>query len=271
MNFSAIVVTYNEDRHLDRCLASLAFCDEIVLVDLGSTDRTLEIARKHEVLVLRHTRVPIIEEVRQWAIAQARNDWLVLLDPDEILPEGLEKVVRERIAADPRLALIRVPYQYYFCGTELRTTGWGVGNYRSAIVHRRRAEFPTGVHHGPRPKLGFTKTRLPYERRFQIEHRWIDSYAQYFEKHRRYLSREGQARYDRGDRFSYREMTKSVLRAAKMHFVDCRGILGGWPGLFLSSATSAYIALAWLQLKRYQKTIQRGEVTKTEPDRREGP
>ena len=95
---SALITTFNESRFLEECLSRLSFCDEIVLVDLGSTDNCLEIARKYGAKILFHELVPFAEKVRDYAISNARNDWVLFTDPDMYFPRGIEHKIDEFIS-----------------------------------------------------------------------------------------------------------------------------------------------------------------------------
>ena len=79
---SGVVTTFNNDATLDACLASLAFCDERVVLDSGSTDATVEIARRHGARIAEHPFAGYGPQ-KQRAIDMARHDWILLLDADE--------------------------------------------------------------------------------------------------------------------------------------------------------------------------------------------
>ncbi|HEY2074117.1 MAG TPA: glycosyltransferase, partial [Gaiellaceae bacterium] len=73
----------NEGHLLGPCLDSIAFCDEIIVVDLESNDDTVAVAEAHGARVVRHPLVPIAEAARVTVAPQARHDWLLVVDPDE--------------------------------------------------------------------------------------------------------------------------------------------------------------------------------------------
>src|SRR3954451_3359749 len=89
---SVIVPCYNEEKMIGDCLASAAFADEIIVVDSFSTDRTLEIARGFTQRILQH-KFWSHGAQNNWAIPQARNDWVLVLDADErVSPELAEEI-----------------------------------------------------------------------------------------------------------------------------------------------------------------------------------
>jgi len=87
-----------------------------------------------------------------------------------------------------------------------------------------------------------------------VAHYWIDSYAQLFSKHERYLKMEGKARFAQGERFSLKKMIISTLRKFKNSFIKKKGWRGGWTGWFLSFFYAQYVARGWLALRRYENS-----------------
>ncbi len=95
---SAVVTTFNNARTLESCLASLAFADELFVLDSGSTDATHDIAQRHGARVLVETFKGYLAQ-KQSAIDQASHDWILLLDADEALTPGAAQRVRETLVA----------------------------------------------------------------------------------------------------------------------------------------------------------------------------
>ena len=89
MKISATIITYNEERNLPRALESLRCADEIVVVDSGSTDRTVELAQKLGARVI-DSAWPGYAKQKNFAAEQATYDWILSLDADESLSEALE-------------------------------------------------------------------------------------------------------------------------------------------------------------------------------------
>lgn len=257
VQFTGIVVTYNEERHLRDCLNSLAFCEQLIVIDLGSTDASVEIARQYGAEVVHHERVPVVEQIWEEAVTYARNDWVILLDPDEVLPAGIEDDLPLLIVKDPNLGLIKIPQQYYFIGKPLHCTKWGRAGERSVVHHRKRVRFSANVHRGTQLLNGYTVGVLSRKSAdYCIRHYWVDSYRQLFEKHWRYIKYEGDSRYNTGQRFSWSFMVKTSYRALKANLVDYRGLLGGFTGVFLSFFHSWYTLMSWLSLRKYERDQQ---------------
>jgi glycosyltransferase involved in cell wall biosynthesis len=256
IQFTGIVINYNEGGYLQDCLNSLIFCNQLIVLDLGSTDDSLEIAKKYGAEIIHHERVPIVEQVRNEAIVYARNDWIVLADPDEVFPADATNELRSIIDKDPDLGSINLPLQYYFKNRPLCFTVWGKNRTKKAVLHKKRNIFNSNVHRGIQLLEGYNSADLPCRPEYIIRHYWIDSYHQLIEKHWRYIRREGEARYRAGERFSWDRWRKEPVTAFKINLFDYEGIHGGLLGIFLSGFYSWYIAMSLLSLRRYQNILK---------------
>jgi len=258
IEFTGLVVACNEASRLDACLDSLVFCNEIIVVDLESKDESPVIAAKHGAKVIKHPKVPIVEKVRETALSYAGNQWVVLLDPDELFPVSRINEIRQLILDFPDVGLIKVPIRNYFKGKPLFTTPWGMRNTVNRIVNRDRVVIRPIVHNPVVIRGGYSELALEYRgEESVIKHYWIDSYSQMFEKHYRYLKHEGESRYERGERFSWKEWYRSSLRASKRSLVKCNGIKGGVVGILLSMFYTLYISLSLLSLWTYEKKLKK--------------
>ncbi len=252
INFSAVILCYNEAHHLPRCLASLDFCREIILVDMGSTDGSVEIAQEFGARILYHPRLPFANKQRQYGLTQAQNEWVFILDPDEEFPKEELKTVERAILAHPDYAAFRVPIQYYFRGRKLTCTMWGrPGMTRWTVVHRDRIKATPWLHQ--EFCLDQKIYYFSWEDMKPIKHYWIDSYRELFRQEKRYLRHEGESLYQAGARFCWSGLLRATALALKVNLVNYRGLSGGLDCLFLSLFRAGYTVFSWLSLRRYEK------------------
>jgi glycosyltransferase involved in cell wall biosynthesis len=142
---SVLVPTYNEQEMLPECLASVAFADEIVVLDSGSDDGTVDIARAAGARVI--TR-PFDDHARQknWGLEQLTHDWVLLLDADERVTDPLRHEVTTHLERPPERAGYWIPRRNTFLGREIRGAGW----QRDKVLRffdRRRGRYEERVVH----------------------------------------------------------------------------------------------------------------------------
>lgn len=177
---SALVITKNEEEMLPDCLASLAFADEIVVVDSGSTDRTVEIAGGAGARVLRHEFTGHAAQ-KNWGLQQLAHDWAILLDADERIPPDLATEIRARVA-NPDRSGYWIHRRNTFLGREITGCGWQrdkvlrlfdrrAGGYEEKLVHEEiRLSSEAGrlehslVHHSCRDLASWLQKTEGYAR-----------------------------------------------------------------------------------------------------------
>lgn len=117
---SAIVLTRNEGRNLKRCLESLSFCDEIIILDDNSDDNTLKIAESHKAKVFKRELKGDFAAQRNFGQTKARGEWLLYIDADEAVTEDLKKEILSAVKEDFDGYYLR--RRDFFWGKELK---WG--------------------------------------------------------------------------------------------------------------------------------------------------
>jgi glycosyltransferase involved in cell wall biosynthesis len=253
MKISALVVTFNEETRLRECLKSISFCNQLVVVDIGSSDNSVNIATEFTTDLRHHKFIPIVEEIWPEVIPTLSYDWILRADPDEIFPEGLIDKVGETISSDiSNIGIVTIPYQYYFLGKPLKNTIWGGVRTSPKIIHRQRINLNTLVHKGIEAKEGFITLNLIPDEQNVVKHYWVDSYKQLFLKHFRYIKYEGKSRYETGERFLLFSCIEKTIAAIRISLFDCKGWRGGFVGIFLSLFFGWYIFNSLISLGLYQ-------------------
>lgn len=266
---TAIVVCRNEATKLGLCLKSLAWCDQRIVVDLGSHDRSYDVAREQADVVLTHPFTPIVEPARVMAASYSRNDWLLLVDPDEQFPEGLVSDIAAMLR-DPSGAAagaIRLPWQFFFKGKRLDGTVWGGPNrFKRFLVHRQRCNLQPLSHRQVMIHTGNELTITPTEHN-HVHHDWSDSYRSLIERHLRYISREGEGLFACGERFSLRRLLVDPMSGFKRSMIDFAGWRLGLRGLMLSSIYAAWLAGSALSLLAHQLRAKKTTPPITQPSK----
>ena len=183
---SVLALTYNEEDNLPRCLASVAWADDVLVVDSFSTDRTVEIARAHGARVLQRPFDTFADQ-RNFGVDQGelRHDWVLHLDADEVVPGPLrdEMLAIARVGGYPAY---RVASRMMFQGRWLRHAGMYPA-YQVRFGQRDRLRFKQ-VGHGQREDLPADEVGTL---RHDLEHySFSKGLHEWFAKHNRYSSDE---------------------------------------------------------------------------------
>ncbi len=120
---SALAITFNEEENVKRYIDSLSFADEIIFVDSQSTDKTVEIAEQLGVKVIQR-KFDDFSNQRNFAINQAKNDWIVFFDLDEIMTPELENEIILTVSTRTEKVAFFAKRNFYFLGRRMKFGGW---------------------------------------------------------------------------------------------------------------------------------------------------
>ncbi len=136
---SVTIIALNEEKDLPRCLESVQFADEIILVDSGSTDRTVEVAKKFGAKVIQEPWHGYGAQ-KNFAMDKAKNDWVLNIDADEaVTPELREEILRE-IKSEQAAASYAVARKTFYLGKWIRFGGW-YPNYVTRLARKSKARW----------------------------------------------------------------------------------------------------------------------------------
>ena len=235
------LITKNAALRLDECLRAVAFADEIVVVDSGSTDRTVDIARAHGARVLTHTDWPGFGPQKNRALDALGTAWVLSIDADEIVTPELAVSIAGVLAA-PAADVYAVDRLSAFCGHWVRHGGWypdwiprlfkrGAARFSDDLVHERL------VFDSPAKRLEGKLMHHSYED-FEAVLRKLDAYS----------TAGAQQRHAAGQRGSF---GKAVARGAwafvRTYFLR-RGFLDGRAGFMIAMFNAETVYYRFLKL-----------------------
>jgi len=220
---SAVLITCNAAASLEDCLASLDFVDEIVVVDSGSQDATLAIARRFGARIIEQTWLGFGPQKR-FAVAQAKHDWVLCLDADERVTPELQQSILVAFP-EPAFQVFRFARCNRFLGRYLRH-GEGYPDWNLRLFHRGSAHWSEDVVHE------HVLTQSPIGTLSgDLLHDSAESLASYLTKQNRYTTLAAEAALAAGKRASFGRIALSPLfRFIKFYFVR-QGFRDGLPGL----------------------------------------
>ena len=257
---TAIIAGLNDSKWIQDFLENISFCDEIIFVDLESDDNTLEIAKSMGVVTHSHKRVPIVEIIQAEYVGQAKHNWILAIDPDERVSEELKEDIFRLFDSNnlEGIASVYVPIIFYFKKHGLKGTVWGGRNYRKMLSDKRKFTFRPVVHNGHvLTDKNAIEYRVPDEGNNVIHHYWMTSYKQFFEKHKRYIKKEVEAKSKLDNKIDVKGIIKTSLKTFRESFFRSKGYKDGFYGLFLSLFWSWYNTSIEIGIYRNQQK-QRG-------------
>lgn len=261
---SVVINTLNEENNLGFALNSVyRWADEIVVVDMHSDDRTVEIAKQYNALVYLHPRMNFADPARNFAISKASGDWVLILDADEMVPKLLSEQLIQ-LAAENSGDIFMIPFLNYLLGAPLHHTGWGaIQDCHLRFFRKDKAILSDQIHAYVRPAPGARIVFLPDGDGHAIYHfNYINS-SHFVQKLDRYTTIEAQQKKDRGESAS----KIKALRAALLVFVDRyirkQGYRDGWRGFYLSGFMAAYRWITYAKLQELQSGIDSESVSES--------
>jgi glycosyltransferase involved in cell wall biosynthesis len=220
---SAVLITRNAAAQLPACLASLAFCDEIVVIDSGSDDGTPEIARAHGARALHRDWLGFGRQ-KQFAVDQASHDWVLCIDADERVSDELRASI-DGALTHPAAHAYRFPRCNRFMGRYLRH-GEGYPDWSLRLFDRRHAQWSDDAVH----EKVLTDVVVG-ELRGDLLHDSAETMASYLAKQDRYTTLAAEAALARGKRATIGHLLLSPLIRFIKFYVIRLGFLDGAAGL----------------------------------------
>lgn len=221
--FSAVIITRNSASQIVPCLQSVAFADEILIVDSGSTDATLEIARRHGARIIQQEWLGYGRQ-KEFATRQAKNDWILSIDADERVSEQLRASIQQALVA-PRYHACRMARRNRFMGRWLRH-GEGYPDWSLRLYHREHARWSDDAVHEKVETDGKVITLMG-----DLLHESEQGLADYLEKQNRYTTLQAETLHRAGRGANpFKLVLSPPFRFIKFYFVRL-GFLDGVPGL----------------------------------------
>jgi len=251
---TAIVTTFNEEQNIASCIESLEWCDEILVVDSFSTDRTAAIARGYpKVRFVQRTYYGSASQ-KNWAMDQVQNEWILIFDADERCTPALQREIVALLAADPRHDAYTIKRRVHFLDRVIRFSGWQHDRV-VRLVRRGCARYPNRRVHadmitrGPAPIL-----------RNPMEHYMTDTLDEYIRRIEKYSFWGASQHWKEGKRACFLEIFgRSVWRFIRTYLFQL-GILDGMHGLVFCMLQSFGTYRKWSLLWGWHANAARGRM-----------
>lgn len=246
---SVVISAFNEEKHIEDCLKSLSWADEIVVVDNSSTDATVQIAKKYTKKIFTQKNDPLhIDTQKNFGFGKAKSEWILSLDADERIPEELAQEIKEKVKDSiyngykiPRKNIIFgkwIEHSFFWPDHQVRLFRRGKGKYVSEEVHKQlEIEGQIGILEQP------------------FIHENYQSVSQYLQKMDRYTENEAEALVKKNIRFHRTDAITLPVRDFLKTFFLQEGYKDGIHGLVISILQSFYTFLVWAKVWEKQGFI----------------
>jgi glycosyltransferase involved in cell wall biosynthesis len=238
---SATLITYNEERNIAEALQSISWADEIVVVDSGSCDGTVAICRKFTDRVLHRDWTGFVDQ-KNFAVENARNDWIFSLDADERPSPDLRKEIQQLARDGFLLPGYKIPRVAFFLGRWIRHGEW-YPDCQLRLFDRRSGRWEGGrVHESVKldEKPGLLKG--------EIHHYTYRSLSDYLKRLEIYSTLAARDYQQRGKAVTPISLLGNPIAAFARSYLMKRGLLDGAPGLAVAMLAAISVFFKYAKL-----------------------
>jgi len=246
-SIAVTIITFNEEQNIRRCLESVRWADEIIVVDSFSSDATVAICREYTDRIIQR-QWPGFREQKQFALEQAGCDWVLNLDADEQLsPNAIEQIQQEILRGNPAADGFIFPRQSYYLGRWIRHGGW-YPDLKLRLVRRGHGRWVGANLHEKLEADGAT-TQLTGK----ILHYVYRDITHQLQTVASFSQAAAEEWHRNGKKFNLLEMLlRPPLRFLAMYFWK-GGMRDGLPGFIIAVITSYYVFLKYARLWELQR------------------
>lgn len=238
---SATLIVLNEETRIEACLQALEWVDEIVVVDGGSEDRTVELARKYTAKVYSRTFDDFSRQ-KNYAVEQAAEEWILSIDADETVSPELRHAIESALRRPTAFDGFYVTRKNYVFGTNLKFGGRGTEQILR-LFRKDKGRFVQPIHEkvqveGPVGRLdGY------------LMHQSLPNWPEYRRKFGQYTQFEAQWLFDQGTQVSFVKLYLIPLARFVYYYFFRFGFLDGFAGLRFHALSSFYYHMKYQKLR----------------------
>lgn len=241
MKITAIIPTFNEEIHMQSAIESVSFADEIIVIDSFSTDRTVEIAKKNNVVLIQR-KFDDFSSQKNFAIGKASNDWVFILDSDERIEKSLKDEIVNTLKEPTKFVAFGIKRNFYFLGKKIKFSGW----QRDKVVRlfsKSSCKYNGDFVHElieTNGEIGLLKNKINH-----YSYRDFDHYVA--KLNRNSWLKAKKLHQDNKKANPYNLLVKPLVRFL-IHYIIRLGFLDGFEGFILASIQSYGVFMRYIKL-----------------------
>lgn len=250
MPLSVIIHTKNAAETIVRALKSVAFADEIVIIDMESSDETVALARDYTDKIFTHADEGYVEPARNFGLSKASHPWVLVLDADEEVSDGLrgfvQSVVADQVTDDFKADVYAIPRQNFIFGQWIEHSGWWP-DFQIRLFKKGHVTWDKEIH--SQPQIDGKSISLPATEQYSIRHYNYVSVEEYIARLNRYTSLTAEERSSEAHlNLSGKQVIETVSQEFNRRFFAEKGYLDGVHGISLAFLQSMYQLITQLKI-----------------------
>ncbi len=253
-NLSVVIITYNEERNLPRCLKSVEWADEIFVVDSYSEDNTVDAARSFGARVIQNIFTGYIHQ-KEFAVKQAKYDWVFIVDADEEVSKELAEEIQNILRSDnPTIMGYDIPRHVYFLHRWINHSGW-YPDYQFRLFRRDTAHAELHEPHGSFVPHGDRGILLG-----EIYHYTYPTLFDFINTINTFTSLHVKAKFSEKkiEEVRWSHLILHPISYFLRMFIVHKGYKDGFPGLILALFSAFYTLALYAKMWEYQSCLRKG-------------
>lgn len=242
MKISAVVLTRNEEKKIKECLESLSFCDEVIVVDDNSWDKTREIAKKLGAKIFTRCLEGDFASQRNFGLAKAKGDWVLFIDADERVSEKLKDEITQKLAIAKKCVGFYLKRKDFFLGK------WLDHGETSQVRLLRLAKKNAGKWQRRVHELWLIEKGRVGELKNPLLHFPHPNISQFLRQINEYTSLDARGFHNEGRKFHIWQIFLYPMAKFLQNYCLRLGILDGFPGLVMALMMSFHSLITRIKL-----------------------
>jgi len=246
IKLTAIIPTLNEESNIEAAIKTLCFADEIIVIDSLSTDKTVEIAQKMGVKVILR-KFDNFSSQKNFAIEQAKNDWIYVLDADERVSESLKNEIKSKLSSSPTEVAFSIKMNYHFMGRLMKHSSFKTKTV-TRLFNKQFCKYDGRLVH---EQLNINGTQVMLTN--YLDHNSDKSIDGFIQTQNFYASLKSKELIHKNDKNIYaKALLKPPFRFFK-HFIIQLGFLDGFQGMVFAGVQSYGVFIRYIKLWRLKR------------------
>lgn len=242
---SVVLNTLNDEKIIEQAIKSVSFADEVIVCDMHSGDETVNVAKKLGAKVFFHKKEEFVEPARNFAISKASNEWILILDADEEIPETLAKRLQEIVSKTKQIDYVRMARKNLIFGHLIKHSGWWP-DYNIRFFRKGKVRWTNKIHRPPET-LG-QGLDLPAEEKYAVIHHSYETIPQFLDRMSRYTKIEAEQLHKEGYKFDWKDLFEKPMGEFLSRFFASEGYKDGLHGLALSLLQAFSFVVVYLRV-----------------------